>query len=93
MPCSGNLASYQELVKSQTYTHQLLNEYILITFKSIILTKSVASHLLSDWSILACGKQTMVDLVFTEFPSLCCSVFLSFISLVSLFLLLDNSNP
>lgn len=33
------------------------------------------------------------SILFTEFPSQSCSVFLSFISLISLFFLLNNSNP
>lgn len=31
--------------------------------------------------------------VFTEFPFQCCSIFLPFIPLISLFLLLKNANP
>lgn len=33
------------------------------------------------------------DKLFTEFPYQCCSVFLRLISLMSLFLLLNKSNP
>lgn len=35
----------------------------------------------------------MGDLLFSEFPSKCCSVFLLFISLISPFHLFNNSNP
>ena len=60
----------------------------------ITLMKSLASpspfgveYIISMWKI------NVEDLIFTEFPSRWYSVSLSFISLISLFLLLNSFNP
>lgn len=55
--------------------------------------KSVVS-LLPFWrDVFQIGKINVGDLLFSEFPSKCYSVFLLFISLISPFHLFNNSNP